>query len=301
VKQPEKYSGIAGLEGKEPYGVVLSIGIKNDQGGFPREKDRFHLLEPLPQRVKVKGRTELIRRHHPRFHAFNSADKAMRRMVTCQIVHKQRDACFEHKLLNYRVKGRPHHPNNLPFCTGDGVTASRYVGLVDGHPSFDRITCPHDRCEFRQAPTLPDGREGPKACKPWMKLLFRLVWANSKMPTAECLFTSGSWNNAKHALGFFDNLHAKAVMVLGNGRPYSLGGYRFTLTLGEKTNAQRQSIYPVVTFAPIHDPIEFFTAQLDRMQRLEQLFGAETSPLLEHEPARDAQEYLSHNPGAIDV
>lgn len=302
-------SGIAGLEPREPYGAVLSIGVKGDRGN-PVEKDRFHILEPLPQK---RGR-DLVRAHHPRFASFNTARPELRRMVFCQLVHATRDECFDHHLLNYLVKGYPVHPQGLPFCVGNGITAKRYTGFDEaaGVHRFADIACPHDRCEFRQPPQLQGGRRGPVACKPWMKLLFRLVWppkiladgteVPSSLPAVETLFTSASWNTTKRALGLFKAIDDRAKMILGD-RSYSLGGFVFSMTLGEKTNPQEQSRFPVVDFAPATDPIEFFERQLDRTKRVAEILGPERSLLTEGPATRaHSNNYLAHIPGTtVDV
>ena len=69
----------------------------------------------------------------------------------------------------------------------------------------------------------------------------------------------------------FKQIDDMARMVLGEGRPYSIGGFCFSMTLGERTNKQERSRFPVVTFAPMEDPIAFFEAQINRRERIEAL------------------------------
>lgn len=298
-----KPRGIKALEGREPVGAVLSIGIKGPTGA-PHQKDRFHILEPMPHQKKIAGRhgerTIEVRDHHPRFGPFNGARPELRKTISCQLVHQSEADAWTYYLKAYQVKGQPHHPRRLPFCVGDGTEARRYMGKVEGEHRFEQIACPHDRCEFRQRPRTGRGL-GPAPCKPWGKLLFRVVWQNGNMPTMLLKWTTGSWNSIKNAIGMFEYLHQQARMVLGDGRPYTLGGFKFSMTLGEGTNPEERSRFPVVTFAPEIDPIDFFMGQVDRYERIGSVMGKPALPApmtLDHETAeQDTLDYLAHMPG----
>lgn len=274
------------------------MGIKAERGN-PVQKDRFHLLEPQPIQVKSGGRTFLKRNPHPWFRAFNEAPPEERRTVIGQIVHQTEEECWQYNLKAQQAKGQPMHPRKRPFCVGDGERAERYMGLINGEHRFDDIICPNDRCEFRIRPRAGNGL-GPAACKPWGQLLFRLGWRGGNLPTALCKFTTRGWYSVSNGKGFFESIHRMAVMVMGYGRPISLGGFTFTLTLGEKTNPEEQTRFPVVTFAPLSDPVEFFMEQCDREKRLEGTFGpALPAPidLLEVNPEQEAQDLGAHEPG----
>lgn len=290
-----KLRGIDGLEGREPVGAVLSVGIKAP-GGNPIEKDRFHLLDPMPD---ANNR----RHHHPRFKPFNDAPAADRRVIVGQLVHQSEEQCFGYKLLAYRAKGHPSHPRRLPFCEGDGIRARRYVGIINDEHTFEDIVCPNDRCEFRVRPKTSRGL-GPATCKPWSKLLFRIRWGDrSNLPSMLVKYTTRAWSTTKAMIGLFDQIRDQATMVLGDGRAYTLGGFEFTMTLGEGTNPEQHTRFPVVTFAPLTDPISHFMAQVDRFERIGQVMG----PLLEHQkppmaleheaPEQDGQDFLDHVPG----
>jgi hypothetical protein len=140
---------------------------------------------------------------------------------------------------------------------------------------------------------LADGTEVPSSL-PSVETLFT---SQSWNTTKRALFTSQSWNTTKRALGLFKAIDDRARMVLGD-RPYSLGGFVFSMTLGEKTNKQRGSRFPVVDFAPMVDPVDFFEAQLDRTRRVAEILGPERSLLTDESP----KQYLAHVPGhTIDV
>lgn len=242
------HQGIAGLQGREPIGAVIAIGKKSDRG-FPIEKDRFHVLWP-------QENAEGVRPPHPQFRDYNQADPKFRQLVIGQIVHATAAECFEYSYRAQAAKGQPSHPSKVPFCTGNGDKAKRYVGKRNGDHAFDTIACPADRCEFRQGDKAP--------CKPWMRFLFRAM-ISEKLPTPLCKYTSGSWNTIRNLVGFFD-LIEKQSKAVGLVNP-SLMGLKFTLQLTEQTNVEKKSRFPVVRIVPLDDPITFFSAQLDRVER----------------------------------
>lgn len=244
-----EFDGIEGLKGREPVGAALTIGIKDRAKGFPIEKDRFHLVQPR----EADGR----RAYLPVFEAFNTAAPDLRRFIQGNLVHTSRIECFEHYLKNQVGPQRKSHPNKRPFCIGDGTHAMRWMG---GDPDdFRQITCPHDKCEFRQGKPVP--------CKPWMRFLFRLRWKEgSKWPTPLTKFTSGSWFTVSNFLGFFDYVDRAAAGV--GLQSYSLMGFPFTLQLTEQTKASEKTRFPVVTISPEADPIEWFQWQQQQMAAL---------------------------------
>lgn len=244
--------GIKGLEGREPVGVVLSIGRKDPQRGFPTDKDRFYLVQPRETSIDGKG----VRPAHPMFTVFNQAAPEHRRVIRGNIVHANERDCFEWH-LKAQVLDRKGHPNRRPCCVGDGARATRWMG---GAPdNFAEIDCPHDLCPYRQK-TPPD-------CKPWMRMLFQLNWKEgSPMPAMLCKFTSAAWNTTANFRGFFDSIHTAAAQL--GIRDYTLFGYPFVLTLTEQTKPSANSRFPVVTITPSVNPVEFFQMQAQMRQQL---------------------------------
>lgn len=213
------------------------------------------------------------------------------------------------------------HPMKLPFCVGDGERARRYRGNVKGEHVFDDIACPNDRCEFRIAPRTQRGL-GPTPCKPWGRLLFRIVWKPGvNMPSLLLKWSNASWNSCKSVVGFFELLHQQASMVLGNGRDYTLAGFTFDLTLGEKANKERRSRFPVVSISPTIDPVEFFAAQVDWAEKKNRILGpapvaalpappppappppAPPKPvdLIDESETQSSEDYRHHMPGVGTV
>lgn len=248
-------SGIADLKGREPIGAAVTIGVKGAKG-FPIERDRFHVVEAAED---ADGR----RQHHRAFAYFNEQPPEKRRLLRGNLVHATRERCFEWHLRD-QVGPNGAHPQRRPFCTGDGVRAVRWMG--GDADNFKEIECPHERCEFRQDP----GGGKPIPCKPWMRLVFRLDWdpatqaalakvGRPALPSMTVKFTSGSWNTVRNAVGFFDQFTDTAREL---GIPDAkLFGLPFTMQLGERTNRERKSRFPVVTFTPSMDLIEFLAAQ----------------------------------------
>jgi len=244
------HTGIAGLEGRENVGAVVSVGVKGDRGN-PIEKDRFHIVWPQEDANKRRP-------HHPSFKDYNTADASTRQRILGQLVHEHRAECFEYNYRCQSAPGKPSHPAKIPFCTGNGDRARRYIGPKDTE-GFRDIVCPADKCEFRQG-------QNP-ACKPWARLLFRLCLP--KYPTVLAKYTTGSWNTIRNLIGFFDEIDRMArAMGLDH---YSLAGFQFILQLTEKTNAERRSRFPVVVAVPYSDPVTFFEGQIGRRERLAEL------------------------------
>ncbi len=244
--------GIEGLEGREPIGAAVTIGIKSSRG-FPEEKDKFHIVSPRD----VDG----IRPHLPQFKFFNEAPDDLRKVIRANILHRDASQCFEHRLTMQTfpkgAAGNRAHPSRRPVCEGDGKVAVRWMQGV-GDKEFANIKCPHKLCEYRQM--------DPPACKPFMRLLFRLRWTKEGLPTPLAKLTSRSWETTANVKGFFDMLDT-AARELGVANP-TLYTFPFTMTLIERTKAQRKARYPVVVLSPDQDPIDFFMYQKERMAAL---------------------------------
>lgn len=249
MKSP-KHQGIANLDGREPVGAVLSIGVKDSQKGFPTETDRFHLVNP-----RENGG---VRALHISFHQYNTAPAEKRKVIHGNIVHGTREECFEFYLKAQVISKA--HPNRMPCCVGDGEKATRWMG---GTPdNFKTIECPHDKCEFRQTK--------PPLCKPFMRFIFRLRWDKSNgfagIPELLVKFTSGAWSTTSNMKGFFEYIE-KTAKELGM-QQYTLFGFPFMMTLAYQTKPSDKSRFPVVTITPEADPVSFFMKQRENIRLL---------------------------------
>lgn len=264
---------IKNLQGRDPVGAVLSIG-KKSANGFPTETDRFHIVQTMQDSNKV-------RQGHPAFSGFNSAQPEQRKVIRGNIIHATRDDCFEY-YLKAQTLNKKQHPNKRPMCTGNGTVALRYANNTEDPNDFTEITCPDDRCEFRQGT--------PPECKPFSRFLFRLRWKDgSQLPTPLVKFSTGSWNTCANMVGFFDYIE-KVAKQCGIEK-YSLFSFPFMLTLSKKTNATKKTSFPVVTITPEQDPVQFFTTQ---SKNFEQLSGSSTLALCDMQGDDELQQDSEH-------
>ena len=250
MRSPTKHQGILNMQGREPVGAVLAIGVKDKQKGFPTETDRFHLVNPRENNG--------VRDLHVVFNPFNTAPVEKRKIIHGNLVHATRAECFEFQ-LKAQVLGKAH-PNRMPCCVGDGEKATRWMG--GAADNFKEIVCPHDKCEFRQTK--------PPLCKPFMRMLFRLRWDKSngfaQMPELLVKFTSGAWSTTSNVKGFFDYIERTAKNL--GLQKYTLFGLPFMMTLAYQTKPSDKSRFPVVTITPEADPVAFFMQQRENIRLL---------------------------------
>lgn len=274
--------GIAGVTGTEPIGAALSVGIKGPRGN-PTRTDEFFLVAP---REGDDKRRPLLSHFHP----FNEhPDKRRRQFVRGNLVHATRRECFEYHLKAQMQPGGRMHPDARPWCTGDGESAQRWTG--PGPDDFRTITCPNERCEFRQS---VDGKM--PACRPWMRLVFRLRWPEGNpLPTVACKYTSMGWLTIRGVLGLFEALERAERHIGVPGVP--LYGYPITLTLTMRTQASKKRRYPVVDIVGEMDAVEWVRMQQQRIRQIQ----APAVEALEHRPDEAAEDYRLVNPTPVSV
>lgn len=258
---------IEGLRGKEPVGAVLTIGTKGPEGN-PIDKDRFYIK--VPDAVST-GRGDdvrsLTRALHPAFTAYNNEAPEHRKSIKGVLVHATQAECFEwHRKAQKLPRPFVNH-SKLPACTGDGRQAKRLVivnSATGPSPEYLDIPCPNDLCEFAISPN----ERTPCACKPWGRLLFQPVWREgSKLPSPLMKITTQSWNTVEFMVGFFKYFKEQARLCGVEGA--QLFGLPFELTLGEKTNAEKKSRFPIVRMTPTAQIQNFLLAQGDRIAQLQ--------------------------------
>ncbi len=276
---------IHGLKGREPIGAALSVGVKGPRGN-PTRTDEFFLVSPTEGDNKIRP---LL----PQFAQFNEhPDAARRKMIRGNLVHSVRRECFEHHLRAMVEPGKPMHPDRRPWCTGDGERAERWVG--PGPQDFRTITCPHERCEFRQrkANAMP-------ACRPWMRLLFRLRWPDGNpLPTYTVKYTSAGWRTITGALGMFEALE-RAMSQMGAVN-VPLYGYPIVLSLTMRTQPSQNRRYPVVDIVGETDPVEWVLLQKGRLAEIAAAPQIEALDSPE-QVAAAAGDHALINPGPITV
>lgn len=269
-----EYHGIEGLQGKEPVGAVLSIGLKRPDGKIqPGSNDAFFVKRVYPDKGGVRPL-------HPDFTRYNSLPKEERALIRGNIVHVTRDDAWDHQLKAQVLPGDkwPAHPGKLPACVGDGVRAMRYYGKAEGGDhDFREIECPHELCEFRQG-------KAP-SCKPYGRLYFRPNWRKMglDLPPLLMKWDTRSWNNVKSFVGFWEYVEAQAAsMGLKEAVIY---GLPFVLGLERKTNPEQKTSFPVVSVTVDGDLLAFFAYQ---RKQIEEAGGALQLPA--SAGARDPEE-----------
>lgn len=243
-----KYKTTAGINPSMSIGAAVSLGVK-DARGIPIEKDRFHIVMP--------HEADNIRLQHPAFAAFNNAKPEHRRMLRGNLVSVNQEDCFEY-YDRAQTAGRkgPMHPNKLPFCQSDGVTATRWMG----DDEFKEMPCLGDKCQYVTSM--------PPSCTKYMRLMFILRWNETgavKLPRMVVKFTSKSRSTVSSCVGLFK--FASDTMK-NLGMEPNLFGLPFTMTLVERTNKEKRSRYPTVQFAMDMDIIEFATTRSEAMSQL---------------------------------
>ena len=278
------FRGIAGLEGKEPVGAVLTIGTKSADKGFPTDRDRFY--------IKVPDSSNDVRVNHPAFTAFNGAAAEHRRSVRGVLVHAAEVECFEWHRRAQKLPPPFQNHSKLPACTGDGKNAKRLALLPDKRVEHLDMPCPNELCQYAQAPN----DRTPPACKPWARLLFQPVWQTEKLPTPLMKFTTQSWHSIAAIVGFFDYIREQAALC-GVEHP-QLFGLPFELTLTEKSSPEKKTKFPVIRITPTAQIQAFLVGQMQRGQALSE--GRRYVALLdapERDPAVLAADHASVNVG----
>lgn len=250
MKKP-RFNSIAGVEGAEHVYAVVSLGKKDDRG-IPREKDRFHIVNP--------HETDKRRLAHEDYEPFNSADKELRTTIRGNIMHATKEDCFGMQLFNYTNKAVGTHPKELPFCEGDGTRARRWMGKTPDN--FQDIECPNRQCPFAIS----------KECRSMMRFYFRIRWTPvdsqkpidarfATLPTTMFKYVSKGWNMVNNFMGFFEDIDK---MAKGLGlQTYSLVGLPFVMRVYDRTGkVNGQGVrYPVVSISAETDILSFFRMQ----------------------------------------
>jgi len=186
------------------------------------------------------------------------------------------------------------NPKSLrPACEGNGITALRFTGMTGDEERFERIACPNLDCPFAMA----------GQCKPSAHLVFMLRWDRSDpfeagFPALVAEYTTGGWESLAGMRGLFEFVLGTAAVrtpeevatataderatwraglaaELGIAET-SLVGMPFVMTVTERTkaakgNAATGTRYPVVSFSPDGDLVEWL---LNQARRRKELAGA---------------------------
>lgn len=254
----EIIQGVEGLRPRAPIGVVATVGHRG-QGGTPVDKDRFFLMAPDAPAKAYGSKSYFTRELHGQFKAWNDAANAgdpRTRTLSGVIVHSDFHRAVDLSRVAMKLPDMAN-PSKQPCCRGNGREASRFSGVLDGVEVFAKIACPGRLCPYAQGDSPP--------CKPTAHLLFMLQWigGQAKMPSMLCAWSSRSPRSIENMLGLFalvlgtqavapdsdpDTWEPGLAASLGITNP-SLVGLPFTMTVGERTNAEKRTRYPTVRFS----------------------------------------------------
>lgn len=158
----------------QTVGACLAVGRKPAGGGWPIEKNMFHVVTAKTRERKERGRAVDYRPHDPRFSAYNGADKETRTVFYGVLCYHLEEECWHPGYLMHRFpKGRGVNPKtSRGACHGNGQEAERFFGEGD----VRTIECPGEGCPFRQP--MKSGDTPP--CMPRARFWFRPRWVPSQ-------------------------------------------------------------------------------------------------------------------------
>lgn len=262
------FDGIDGVDGKVPFGAIVSTGTKGDRGN-PVNTDRFYISATAFEEIRNGGKGYRNLRHplDPRFDPFNKLGNKDRRasVLRGNLVFPERDDCLNYHLLAQQLSANGKHgdtphgggtwetpPRGMPACTGDGVKAERYDGLGgEGKPRFIEINCPNKLCPFRT------GQK--KVCGAFGRLYFRLRWPEGTqgaiaqrngdpLPSILVRYQTHGWATVENMLGLFQAVE-EVARGLGMARDaWTYSGLPFEMSVGMKHQPDQGRRFPVVSF-----------------------------------------------------
>lgn len=250
MRHPE---GIEGLEGRAPYGAVVSMGRKAPGGRGVTQKDMFHIVSPFED-------SSHVRPYLAEFQPFHDRPPERRRLLHGMLVYPRIQQSITYRLsMQSFPKGYPaphsrHHM--MPVCEGNGVTAVRWKqGDTDDMMSIRGCGA---LCEFRQA--------DPPPCKPYAKLAFMIQWDKPGAPTPLCKLETRGKGSTRNIKGFIEYLEGVATES-GIANPNWMG-LKFTIQLVQKTNPEKRRKWYEIVLSPESDLVEFLRWQHERMAQL---------------------------------
>lgn len=317
-------SGIKDFDGRgtEPIGAALSVGCKGENGA-PTDKDRFYVVNPAARKGQFtsqggKTYSSLMRDPHPSFDAFNfSAHPSMlqreidgkpnehyspskhaqqlakRQVIPISLAHLTIDEAYHGSYFALKLPGFAERPGKAPCCVGNGEHAERWI-----KGAIQPIPCPGEQCPFRQKGEA-NGRPVKAPCGPRLTLFARFNWPRvidpkdgvaKGLPNLPFKFTSGSVFTYLNFAGFWRSFRRACDGFGVRPDDVPLFGFPAQLMLQERTNAEAQTAFPVVSIAPLGDGdiLGWIAAQIQRGSDIRRIAESARVPALTDRRILDA-------------
>lgn len=271
----ETPSGLVGLGSRDPIGVHVAVAVKG-KSGAPTYGGRWWFMSHQTHSEEFvssqgKRRRDLTRSPAAGFEKWNAAAKALGRNLPEEgpgrlgilrgvLVHaKMEDAALWRRGMYRFPEGHQNPKTRRHACTGNGITATRYMGAEDGQERYETIACPNRECEFAMC----------GACKPEGNLLFQLRWRaddpwEAEFPQVLAFYDTHGWETTEGIRGLFEYVLGTEALLTEEERKVatleqrakwkrglaqelgisdvSLVGLPFVMTVSEKTRrADEQS------------------------------------------------------------
>lgn len=272
------YTEIAGVEGREPIGAVLTIGTRKSATSAPTDRDRFYFK--LPRVDSSKTRPD-----HPSFAPYNAAPPERRKVINAVVVHATLAGWCTSSLIHYSQKGDPT-PNARPWCIGDGARATRWDRKSS---EYRDIPCPNERCEYRLGTSA--------ACKPILRVLLQPTWPASadgrSLPSPLTELDSHSWHSTSNMVGMIRHVQEQARQLGIEDGAWSWYGFPFAIQLTEQTSREKQSRFPVLRFSPSVGVQDFLLSQASRRDQLAAAYDRPRAALTAPETVIDVAEVVA--------
>ncbi len=271
--QPKQLWGLPIIEpDTQTIGVALSVGVKPKGGGWPIEKDRFHIVQAKTREREEGGKKVDYRPYDTRFEAYNNADLETRTVFYGTLCYHYEKEVWNPSYGMYRFpKGRGDNPRTKRFaCTGNGVDAQRWL-----EGELRDIPCPGEECGFRSL-----GQ--PPACMPRARFWFMPRWIPSQgkafarwLPDGSVkqllprpimrLATQGREARDTFA-GMLKLVRNQAAAVDFEVRSWF--GLQFAITLSQGKNAEKGTKWPDITFSLDEDWMSWVQWQAGQFRQL---------------------------------
>lgn len=266
----ERVDGIA--KHHKSLNLHIGAGVKGPSGS-PEQKDRFHILNYIPDPAVATSRDGakrniLKRSYHPDF-VVQGGEKITE--IAGRLIFTDINDSLALRLVCPKAVGTVAPPSGAPYCSNDGAgdTATRWVA-----DEWKRVRCDFNTCQYSRK----------KECKPQVNLTFEVT--NPKDGRAmSARFMSQGFGTLTRFLAFQMDLQKRMRQVgldVYNGLPIRLR--LTTRSKGDGTGGQKWPVVDVSTDGDIFEGVHHTLGKI----RAAVTAGLDVRNLL---TARDASQY----------